>query len=28
MKIKGVKKTLVCKPGNGPRRLKEKEALF
>ena len=28
MKIKGVKKTLVCKPGAGPRRLPEKDALF
>ena len=28
MGIKGVKKTIVCKPGSGPRRLKEKEALF
>jgi len=28
MKIKGVKKTLVCKPGSGPRRLPEKDALF
>ena len=28
MKIKGVKKTLVCKPGGGPRRLQEKDALF
>ena len=28
MKIKGVKKTIVCKPGAGPRRLMEKEALF
>ncbi|MCX6772029.1 MAG: diphosphomevalonate decarboxylase [Candidatus Micrarchaeota archaeon] len=26
--IKGVKKTIVCRPGNGPRRLPEKEALF
>jgi len=28
MEIKGVKKTLVCKPGSGPRRLLEKDALF
>ena len=28
MEIKGVKKTIVCKPGSGPRRLPEKEALF
>jgi len=28
MEIKGVKKTLVCKPGSGPRRLREKDALF
>ena len=28
MGIKGVKKTIVCKPGGGPRRLPEKEALF
>jgi len=28
MKIKGVKKTLVCKPGSGPRRFPEKDALF
>jgi diphosphomevalonate decarboxylase len=28
MEIKGVKKTIVCKPGSGPRRLAEKEALF
>ncbi|MFA6214079.1 MAG: diphosphomevalonate decarboxylase [Candidatus Micrarchaeia archaeon] len=26
--IAGVKKTLVCRPGNGPRRLAEKDALF
>ena len=28
METKGVKKTLVCKPGGGPRRLVEKDALF
>jgi len=28
MGIKGVKKTLMCMPGNGPRRLLEKDALF
>lgn len=28
MGIKGVKKTIVCKPGNGPRKLSEKDALF
>ena len=28
MKIKGVKKTIVCRPGAGPRRLAEKDALF
>ena len=28
MEIKGVKKTLVCRPGKGPRRLQEKDALF
>ncbi|MFA6907614.1 MAG: diphosphomevalonate decarboxylase [Candidatus Micrarchaeia archaeon] len=28
MEIKGVKKTLVCRPGKGPRKLSEKEALF
>jgi len=28
MEVKGVKKTLVCKPGSGPRRLPEKDALF
>jgi diphosphomevalonate decarboxylase len=27
-KIEGVKKTITCRPGRGPRRLKEKEALF
>jgi diphosphomevalonate decarboxylase len=26
--IDGVKKTMVCRPGNGPRRLSEKDALF
>ncbi|MCX6769315.1 MAG: hypothetical protein NT051_01395, partial [Candidatus Micrarchaeota archaeon] len=26
--IKGVKKTMVCHPGNGPMELTEKEALF
>lgn len=26
--IKGVKKTITCKAGNGPRKLREKEALF
>jgi diphosphomevalonate decarboxylase len=26
--ISGVKKTIVCRPGNGPRRLSEKDALF
>jgi len=28
METKGVKKTFVCKPGSGPRRLSEKDALF
>ena len=28
MGIKGVKKTIVCRPGSGPRKLPEKEALF
>ena len=28
MGIKGVKKTLTCRPGSGPRRLSEKDALF
>jgi len=28
MGIKGVKKTLVCKPGSGPRKLGKKEELF
>ncbi|MFA6328822.1 MAG: diphosphomevalonate decarboxylase [Candidatus Micrarchaeia archaeon] len=28
MEIKGVKRTLVCRPGSGPRRLPEKDALF
>ncbi|MFA5929750.1 MAG: diphosphomevalonate decarboxylase [Candidatus Micrarchaeia archaeon] len=26
--IKGVKKTIVCRPGKGPRKLSEKDALF
>lgn len=26
--IPGVQKTIVCKPGNGPRKLSEREALF
>lgn len=26
--IKGVKKTITCRAGNGPRKLKEKDALF